>query len=317
MSATISGTSMTITRVIPAPRALVFEAFTRADHIDRWWGPDGFSNKTQEMDVRVGGQWIYTMTHAEYGTFPNRIRYHEVVAEELLAYTHDEGEGGPEGFQGRIQFRDVDGGTEVSLQVTLATVEALQHALSFHADQGGEQNLAKLEVAMAEDAATDLVIERLVEAPVATVWAAWTEAARLEKWWGPKGYSVDTCTIDLRVGGMFHYAMTAPAGAPMAGTMWGRFVFHEVQPIHRLEYISSFSNAEGGIASHPMAAVWPAEIYNSLVLEAVGAYTKLTLRGRPIRASAESQAFFLQMRANVQAGFAGTFGQLTGYLSAL
>ena len=41
-----------ISRVIGAPRELVFEAFTRVRHLSRWWGPAGFSTTTQEGTVR-------------------------------------------------------------------------------------------------------------------------------------------------------------------------------------------------------------------------------------------------------------------------
>ena len=64
-------------RAVAAPRALVWEAMTEARHADAWWGPLGFTNKTTSMDVRVGGEWLFDMSHAQHGIFPNRIVYIE------------------------------------------------------------------------------------------------------------------------------------------------------------------------------------------------------------------------------------------------
>ena len=46
---------LTITRVFDAPRDLVFEAWTDAKHLAKWWGPHHFTNPVCELDVRVGG----------------------------------------------------------------------------------------------------------------------------------------------------------------------------------------------------------------------------------------------------------------------
>jgi uncharacterized protein YndB with AHSA1/START domain len=46
-----------ITRVIRAPRELVWRAITDPEQVAEWWGPDGFTNTVLEMDVRVGGVW--------------------------------------------------------------------------------------------------------------------------------------------------------------------------------------------------------------------------------------------------------------------
>ena len=54
-------------------------------------------------------------------------------------------------------------------------------------------------------------ISRVFDAPRERVWQAWTEAEHLKKWWGPKGFTVTHCTVDLRPGGTMHYCLKAPA----------------------------------------------------------------------------------------------------------
>src|SRR6185437_6046163 len=50
-----------ISRVIDAPRELVFEAFTEVRHLSRWWGPDGFTTTTRAFEFRVGADWDFVM----------------------------------------------------------------------------------------------------------------------------------------------------------------------------------------------------------------------------------------------------------------
>jgi len=45
-----------VSRLIDAPRALVFKARTRPEHVARWWGPQGFTTIHCDMDIRIGGK---------------------------------------------------------------------------------------------------------------------------------------------------------------------------------------------------------------------------------------------------------------------
>ena len=56
-----------ISRIIDAPRELVFEAFTDVRHLSRWWGPTGFTTTTRAFEFRVGGEWVFVM-HGPDGT---------------------------------------------------------------------------------------------------------------------------------------------------------------------------------------------------------------------------------------------------------
>ncbi len=58
-------------------------------------------------------------------------------------------------------------------------------------------------------------ITRVFDAPRERVWKSWTEAERLKRWWGPKGFVVTHREIDLRPGGMMHYCLRAPEGSDM------------------------------------------------------------------------------------------------------
>jgi len=85
------------------------------------------------------------------------------------------------------------------------------------------------------------------------LWKAWTEPDELRQWWGPKGSTVEKLDLDLVPGGVQHYHLTFPDGRGM----WGRSVYREVTPPQKLQFVNSFSNAEGGVTRHPAVADWP------------------------------------------------------------
>ncbi|HEX6375687.1 MAG TPA: SRPBCC family protein [Allosphingosinicella sp.] len=65
---------------------------------------------------------------------------------------------------------------------------------------------------------TDLVVERLLDAPRARVWEAWSTPEHLKRWWAPKPYETPEVEMDLRPGGIFYTRMTGPDGFEAAGT---------------------------------------------------------------------------------------------------
>ena len=65
--------------LIDGPPDLVFEAFTDPGHLDRWYGPNGFTVTTHAFEFRPGGTWDFTM-HGPDGTdYPNWIEWLEII----------------------------------------------------------------------------------------------------------------------------------------------------------------------------------------------------------------------------------------------
>ena len=137
---------MVITRVLAAPRELVFDAWTDSEHIGRWWGPNGFTTTNFEMDVRPGGTWRYVM-HGPDGTdYPNRMRYLEVVRPERIVYDHDDDvEDDPRRFRTTVTFTEEGGGTRITMRSLFSSVEQYEQVKAFGAVEGGHQTLARLE----------------------------------------------------------------------------------------------------------------------------------------------------------------------------
>src|SRR5487761_858312 len=105
-----------VTRDFNAPRSVVFRLWTDAEHISNWWGPNGFTTTTYQMDVRPGGFWRFIM-HGPNGTdYPNTIAYREVVEPKRLVYDHHAGdETTPPHFHATITFTKVGDQTRVTL----------------------------------------------------------------------------------------------------------------------------------------------------------------------------------------------------------
>ena len=79
-----------ISRVISAPRELVFEAFTEVRHLSQWWGPEGFTTTTRAFEFRVGGEWAFVM-HGPDGTdYQEWISWTEITPPERIALVHGE-----------------------------------------------------------------------------------------------------------------------------------------------------------------------------------------------------------------------------------
>jgi uncharacterized protein YndB with AHSA1/START domain len=78
-----------------------------------------------------------------------------------------------------------------------------------------------------------MVLERVIRAPVAVVWAAWMNAETLPQWWGPEGYSCKTTRIDLREGGEWVFDMIGPDGTVYPN----HHRYTKVLPERRIDYI--------------------------------------------------------------------------------
>jgi uncharacterized protein YndB with AHSA1/START domain len=164
---------------------------------------------------------------------------------------------------------------------------------------------------MADQANHDFVISRFFDAPRALVWACFTDPERMKQWWGPKGFKVLAATMDLRVGGTYHYGMQSPDGK----TMWGKFTYREIVPLEKLVFINAFSDEAGGITRHPMVPTWPLQMLSTFTFEdAAAGTTRFTVRWRTLEASAEEQATFDTMHDSMTQGWGGTMDNLEAYL---
>jgi uncharacterized protein YndB with AHSA1/START domain len=138
---------MAATRVLDAPRELVWKVWTDPGHIGKWWGPNGFTTTTYSMDLRPGGVWRYVMHGPDGRDYQNKVTYIEVVEPERLVYLLG-GDDDVERVSHRVTvtFRDLGGKTRLDTRMVFATAEARTHVVQIYgAFEGLKQHLGRLE----------------------------------------------------------------------------------------------------------------------------------------------------------------------------
>jgi len=156
-------------------------------------------------------------------------------------------------------------------------------------------------------------IQRIFKAPITLVWPVLTEPKHVGNWLSPEGFKTIHADMDFRVGGAYHYGLEGPGGLQM----WGKQVFREIAAPEKIVYLQSFSDKDGGLARHPMAATWPLEILAMTTCEEVGGETKVTITWEPFNSDEAGNATFDAARAGMAMGFNGTLAKLEAYLAGL
>lgn len=137
--------TMLLQRVIHAPRSLVWGAWVNPETLPQWWGPDGFSCRTDRIDLRQGGEWLFDMIGPDGTVYPNHHLYSEIRPEERLRYSLLRGENGPKHADAWVSFEDQDGATKVTLGMVFSTAAEYLDAKGFGAIELGHQTLGKLD----------------------------------------------------------------------------------------------------------------------------------------------------------------------------
>lgn len=133
------------TRLIDAPRELVYEAFTDPKHVAHWFGPEGFVTTTRSMDVRPGGQWIFDMRGPDGTDWPNVVTYEEVLPPSRLTYLHGH-DRELDMFHNTVTFDDEGGKTRLTMRAVFKTAAAREFvARERGAVEGAQQTIARLD----------------------------------------------------------------------------------------------------------------------------------------------------------------------------
>ncbi len=106
----------------------------------------------------------------------------------------------------------------------------------------------------------EIVITRVVDAPRKLVFEAMTSPEHVPQWYGPRGWTLPVCEIDLHPGGAWRYVMRGPDGTEMG--LGGEY--REISPPERLVTTESFDD-------------YPGESLNTLILTEEGGQTKVTV----------------------------------------
>ncbi|HEX2034423.1 MAG TPA: SRPBCC family protein [Chloroflexota bacterium] len=140
-----SDRELVITRVFDAPRELVFEAWTRAEHVRHWYGLRRMTLVVCEIDLRVGGRWRFVVRDPEDGNdYGFTGVYREIVPPERLVYT--------EGFEGlpghealtTLTFAEQEGKTALTIRLLYRSAEDRDTQLRLGMEPGMRETLDRL-----------------------------------------------------------------------------------------------------------------------------------------------------------------------------
>jgi uncharacterized protein YndB with AHSA1/START domain len=135
---------LTLTRLIDALPAHVWRCWTDPTLLPRWFGPDGHSCMTKEIDLRQGGLWRFDMIRADGVVYANRHRYTLFRPTSRIEFLLDGDDDRQPPMTVEVTLTPEGQGTRITQTITLASAEAKQHALGFGADRLGLQTLGKL-----------------------------------------------------------------------------------------------------------------------------------------------------------------------------
>ncbi|MCC6928371.1 MAG: SRPBCC domain-containing protein [Gemmatimonadaceae bacterium] len=299
-----------ITRVYDAPVSLVWDAWTKDEHVGQWWGPRGFSLTTHSKDLRPGGTWVYTMHGPDGKDWPNFTRYHEVEPRAKLVYDHGASSADAKPmFRVTATFKDIGGKTELDMRMTLATAEEAAQARAFVKSAGGNGTWDRLAEFLEKQVShTDVfVINRSFDAPIDRMFDLWTKPEHFARWLPPTGMTMTFHRIDIRSGGEGFYSMRSGDF-----TLYGKIAYQRIERPHLLAYTQCFTDAEERLSRHPMAPLWPAYMHTTVQLTAEGpSRTRVTIRWQPDQsATPEEIAAFVAERGGMTVGWTGSFDKL-------
>lgn len=322
-----------LSRVLAAPRELVWRVWTDPQHLAEWWGPRGFRTTTKAMAVAPGKDWRYVMHGPDGRDYENRIHYLEVEAPARLRYKH----GGdvdcePVNFEVEVTFvSEPDGRTRVTMRSRFATREARDLVITkYGALEGGKQTLARLGEHLAAEQATRAAsaskpfrIERVFRVPRDRMFDVWTQQEHLAQWFGPQGCTLPFTRLDLRPGGTFLYCMRS-AAATCGGAdgrpadMWGKWVFVTIDRPNRLVFKTSFADEHGNTTRAPFLDKWPVEMLTTVTFHdhaGIGRGTLVVVEVRGAEDDAEAQRVFDAHHDSMRGGWTGTFAKLDELLA--
>ena len=130
-------------RVLPAPRSVVFNAFTDPDELAKWWGPSGFTIPSVEVDLRVGGSYRIAMQPPDGDLFYLSGQFLEVDPPARLVYTFRWEDPDPDDQETVVTLSFEELGESTELDFTQSTF-ATEARRALH-DQGWTETLERLE----------------------------------------------------------------------------------------------------------------------------------------------------------------------------
>lgn len=200
--------TLTFERKVAAPVATLYAAWTSPAARAVWAPPaPGVVVEFLEADSRVGGREVSLCKVAGQPDIRVEAGWLDFVS-DARSVGYEVVSSGGERKSAALVTAEFSGDAEASRIAVTVQLASLAEDMEDGYRQGFAAGVANL----AGVAERTMLLQRVIKAPVATVWGAWMNAENLPKWWGPDGYSCRTSRIDLRAGGEWVFDMIGPDG---------------------------------------------------------------------------------------------------------
>ncbi len=151
-----SDREIVVTRTFEAPRDLLWEMYTRAEHLAHWWGPTGWTLPVNELDFRPGGIWFYCMEGPDGFRSCGKTFYLKIEVPVRMVYRDifvdtdgDPLEGMPEA-EATVEFIEKNGKTTVISTILYPTKVDRDKVIEMGMEAGIDQTLDRLEAYLLE-----------------------------------------------------------------------------------------------------------------------------------------------------------------------
>jgi uncharacterized protein YndB with AHSA1/START domain len=201
-----------VVRTFAAPRALVFKAWSSAEHIKRWFSPETYTTPEAEVDFRSGGVFAVCMRSPDGQDHWSRGTFVEVAPPDRLAFAGTVVVDGEPKFSVHtlVTFEDDGAGTRMTVRQDYDIHDKAFGGAVAGASEGWRTTLDKLEREVARietegrtaTAHSVFTIERVFKATPAQLFGAFTDEAAKARWFGAgAGYTILERVMDVRPGG--------------------------------------------------------------------------------------------------------------------
>lgn len=280
-----------VTRIINAPREIVFRTVTDPMLVPEWWGPRRLTTTVYKMAVMPGGIWRFLQRDKEGKEYGFHGIYHDVIPPERLVYTMEY-----EGVPGSVtlntdKFEERDGKTIMTSVTVFQSVEERDQMVQWGMEEGTTEMTNRLNELLVnrnmqertedhmshhEGNGRSITITRIFNAPQERVWQRWTNPDQYMCWWGPKDFTSPYAKFDLRVGGKYLSCMRGPDGKEY----WDTGTYKEIIEPNRIVYTDSLADEKGNVVPasyYGMGSDQPIEMEVEVTLQDIGGKTQMTL----------------------------------------
>lgn len=149
--------SITVELVVSAPIKKVWEAWTKSEQMEQWWGPEDWPASTASFEFKVGGHWHYYMTGPDGTQSHGRFEYTQVTEPtSFLAkdmFCDEDGNINPDmpSMTFAVYLSEVDEGTNIKTVSTYESKEDMKKILEMGSEEGFTSSLQNLEAFLSKN----------------------------------------------------------------------------------------------------------------------------------------------------------------------